>query len=53
MDLKSTFVINDNRLMDINDGMDSVYLVGKFQGRAVKVKDPQEMEDVLKHLIEH
>ena len=44
VDLKSSFVIDENRLMDINDGMDSVYLAGQFQGRAIKAKDPQEID---------
>ena len=42
VDSKSSFLIDANRYMDINDGMDSIFLAGRFMGRAIKVNSQNE-----------
>ena len=42
VDSKSSFMIDANRYMDINDGMDSIFLAGRFMGRAIKVNSKNE-----------
>jgi hypothetical protein len=46
VDIQSSFYIDSNHYMDINNGMDSVYLFGKYLGRAVKEKIQQNTNEV-------
>ena len=39
VDMNSSFIINSNRFMDIENGMDSIFLYGQFLGRSIKNKD--------------
>ena len=39
VDMNSSFIINSNRFMDIENGMDSIFLHGQFLGRSIKNKD--------------
>ena len=39
VDMNSSFIINSNRLMDIENGMDSIFLHGHYLGRSIKNKD--------------
>ena len=39
VDMNSPFSINANRFMDIENGMDSIFLYGQFLGRSIKNKD--------------
>ena len=39
VDMNSSFIINSNRFMDIENGMDSIFLHGHYLGRSIKNKD--------------
>ena len=39
VDMNSSFIINSNRFMGIENGMDSIFLYGQFLGRSIKNKD--------------
>ena len=39
VDMNSSFIINSSRFMDIENGMDSIFLYGQFLGRSIKNKD--------------
>ena len=36
VDMNSSFIINSNRFMDIENGMDSIFLYGRYLGRSIK-----------------
>ena len=39
VDMNSSFIINSNNFMDIENGMDSIFLHGHYLGRSIKNKD--------------
>ena len=39
VDMNSSFIINSSRFMDIENGMDSIFLHGHYLGRSIKNKD--------------
>ena len=39
VDMNSSFIINSSRFMDIENGMDSIFLHGHYLGRSIKTKD--------------
>ena len=43
VDMNSSFIINSNRFMDIENGMDSIFLYGQFLGRSIKNKDAVDL----------
>jgi len=45
VDPYSSFLIDEDHYMDINDGMDSIFLAGHFLGRATKVNPLSNQKD--------
>ena len=41
VDMNSSFIINSNRFMDIENGMDSIFLHGHYLGRSIKNNDAE------------